>query len=401
MRAVRRVAGRRSSFLALALVLALVGPGVGAQPAAAGAKAPPRAADLREEVLDLPVRVADLYGRTESLQIPLTLYRPQGEGPFPLAVLGHGRSNEQRAQLQRSRFEWLARYLVGKGFAVVVPTRAGYGASAGLFDPEDSGPCQNRRHEAQAAAAADQLMAAYAHAARQPWADGSRWIVVGQSVGGMTAMAVAARAPQGLKAAVNFSGGSGGDAVVRPGNPCSEPTLRRLWREQAARAPLPVLWIYWTHDRFWGDALPRDWAEAWREGGGRIEFHHLPPWSTADVDGHMGYERDMDHALPLLDAHLARAGFTQEALPQRPPASGYARLDEVDKVPLKTANARQHALERFGAARKPRALAIGPGGRYGWAGGDWAIGRALGFCGASEGRACRLYAVDDDVVWVP
>lgn len=387
----------------VALLGAQAGLGLHAQPvpAPAAAAAPRLAADLREEVLALPVKVSDLYGRTESLDIPLTLYRPPGDGPFPVAVVGHGRSSEQRALLTRSRFEWLARFLVAKGFAVLVPTRAGYGESASLFDPEDAGPCANRRHGALASAAADQLLAAQAYAARQPWADASRWIVVGQSVGGLTAMAVAARAPQGLKAAVNFAGGSGGDPVVRPGDPCSGHALRQLWREQAASAPLPVLWIYWTHDRYWGDKLPRDWADAWREGGGRIEFHHLGPWGTAEVDGHMGYERDMDHALPLLDAHLARAGFTQPALPQRPPASGFARLDEVDKVPLKTANARQQALERFGAARRPRALAIGPGGRYGWAGGDWAIGRALGFCAVAEGRACRLYAVDDDVVWVP
>lgn len=403
-----------------AWLLALAGAGLCAQTVAAGPAGgtravptvpPPRAdasaaarlaADIREEVLALRVTVADAQGRRETLDVPLTLYRPPGEGAFPLAVLAHGRSVEKRAMLRRARFEWLARYLVGKGFAVLVPTRAGYGDSAGLFDPEHTGACQNRRFDPMAAAAADQLLAALDHAARQPWADASRWIVVGQSVGGVAAMAVAARAPQGLKAAVNFAGGAGGDARGRPGKPCSPHLLQQLWREQAGTTQIAALWIYWTHDLFWGESLPRDWAQAWRDGGGRVEFHHLPPWSSEPADGHMGYAQDMDHALPLLEEHLARAGFTQPGLPQRPPPSGWARLDEVDKLPLRNDSARRQALERLAATRRrPRALAIGAGGRYGWAGGDWAIGRALGYCAAAEGQPCKLYAVDDDVVWQP
>ena len=31
--------------------------------------------------------------------------------------------------------------------------------------------------------------------------------------------------------------------------------------------------------------------------------------------------------------------------------------------------------------------------------GDWAMGRALGFCQRRSGDRCKLYAVDDDVVW--
>lgn len=357
-----------------------------------------RVVDLREDVQAVTVSVADLYNRRETVTIPLTVFRPPGDGPFPLAVLAHGRWSATRADLIRARFESTARFLVGKGFAVLVPTRAGYGQTAALFDPEDAGPCEQRRYAPTAEAAADQVIAAVRHAATQPWADASRWVVIGQSVGGMAAMAVAARAPQGLLAAVNVSGGAGGDPLRRPGDPCSAQTLQRLWRGLAATSTLPVLWLYWTHDRFWGDKLPRDWAEAWRQGGGRIEFHQLGPWNNDPVDGHDGLQRDMNHALPLLDAHLARAGFTQSGLIERPPPSGHARIDEVDKLPL-SATAREQALARYRAARPPKALAVSARGHYGWASGDWMMGRALGFCAAAAGQVCRLYAVDDDVVW--
>jgi len=361
------------------------------------------ATDLREAVQRLPVTVKDGYGRRETVSIAVTVYRPPGDGPFPLAVVAHGRAATPaaRAAPGRQRFESLARYLADKGFAVLVPTRVGYGETAmSAFDPEDSGPCNQRRFEPMVEAGADQVQAVLDDARRQPWADATRWIVVGESVGGTVAMAVAARAPAGLKAAINFSGGSGGDPVGRPANPCSPHLLQRLWQAQAGRAALPVLWIYWTHDRYWGEALPRGWAQAWRDGGGRIEFHQLPPWSAEPAEGHGGLGRDMDHWVPLAEAYLAQAGFAQPGAVARPPASGYARLDEADKLPLRPA-AREPALARFQALAKPRALAVGPSGFYGWASGDWAAGRALGHCAAAGGQPCKLYAVDDDVVWVP
>lgn len=397
----RRLLSSVAPVLSCALSCALAVVAVRAQPAAPAAAAPKLAADIHEEVQRLPVTVTDAYGRTETTTLPLTLYRPAGDGPFPLAVLGHGRSSDRRAELKRERFEWLSRYLVAKGFAVAIPTRAGYGESAATFDPEESGTCSNKRYEPMARAAADQLLAVVAHARTLPWVDGSRWIVVGQSMGGTAALATASRAPQGLVAAINFAGGAGGSPDARPGDPCSPQQLERLWREQAATAPLPVLWIYWTHDRYWGERLPRAWAQAWRDGGGRVEFHQLPPWSTDAVDGHAGLLRDMDHWVPLVEAYLARAGFAQPGQAVRPPPSSHASLQEPDKVPLKTAQAREQALARFLSASKPRALAIGPGGHYGWAGGDWAAGRALGYCGTAGGVPCRLYAVDDDVVWGP
>lgn len=366
---------------------------------AAPAPAPERiSADLREEIRRLDVEVADAYGRRETVAATLTLYRPPGDGPFPLALVAHGRPTEQRVLMARARFESLARYLVAKGFAVLVPTRAGYGPGATEFDPEGSGRCDQKRYQPMAAAAAEQLLAAVRQVAAEPWADTSRWIVLGQSVGGTAAMAVAARAPQGLQAAVNFSGGAGGNPVRSPGEPCGPQQLQRLWRAQAATATLPVLWVYWRHDRFWGERHPRDWAQAWRDGGGQVDFHQLEPWSADPVDGHEGLLRDMDHALPLLEAHLQRAGFTRPGLIERPPASGYATLDEVDKLPLPAAR-RERALARYRAAPAPKALALSPRGHYGFASGDWRLGRALGSCQHFAGQACTLYAVDDEVVW--
>ncbi len=379
------------------------GPPPRALPPAAELAGERLAADLREEVQRLEVTAKDWYGRQETTSIALTTFRPSGEGPFPLAIVSHGRADtQQRAAQGRQRFEMLARYLVQKGFAVFVPTRVGYGDTFRLgFDPEDSGPCQAKRYEPMAVAASEQVLAALARAQATPWVDARRWVAIGQSVGGMTTLAVAARRAPGLVAAINFAGGSGGDPQGRPGDPCSPDEMARLWRTQATTAAgLPTLWIYWRHDRYWGEQVPRRWAEAWREGGGQVQFHQLPPWNDdATADGHLGLARDMDRWVPLVEAYLAAAGFRTSGLVARPPATRFARLDEVDNVPVN--EARRALYRRFLEAKAPRAFAIGPGGNAFWASGDWAAGRALGGCQWQSGQPCRLYAVDDDIVWQP
>lgn len=360
--------------------------------------AEPLALDLREDVQRLPVTVKDLYGREETRQIPLTIFRPAGDGPFPLVVMNHGRAVTDRRALQgRQRYETLARYLVSKGFVVMLPTRVGYGDTYGDFDPENTGGCDQMRPHAAAKAASDQVLATVRHAKTLPWVDVSRWVVMGQSAGGFTALAVAARNPPGLVAAINFAGGTGGNPETRTGNPCSPTVLARLWQGQAATAKAPMLWIYWHNDRYWGADWPRRWAEAWTDGGGLLDFHQLP---AAGSDGHTGLSIDMERWVPLVEAHLAKVGFTQSGLVPRPPPSGYAQIDDTDKVPLPPA-VRESFYPRFLAAKPPRALAIGPGGAVGYASGDWAPGKALGHCQAPRGRQCKLYAVDDDVVWTP
>jgi dienelactone hydrolase len=358
----------------------------------------PLAKDLHEEVRRFAVTVTDRHGLTQTRQIPVTLYRPAGSGPFPLAIVSHGRSPAaQRGEPERQRFEPLSRYLVSKGFAVAVPTRVGYGETAGDFDPEGVGQCQAVQPEAMAAAGSDQVLATLEFARILPWVDSGRWVAIGQSVGGLVTAAVAARNPPGLAAAISFAGGHGGNPQRRPGAPCGPQQLERLWTERAGAARITPLWLYWANDQYWGSEVPQRWATAWAAGGGRLEFHML---AAAGSDGHRGLHIDMDHWVPLVEAHLARAGFTQPGAPLRPPASAYARLDQLAMVPTSQAHRDGH-YRAFLGTEPPRAFAVGPTGAVGRAQGDWAIGRALAACSVRSPMPCRLYAVDDDVVWVP
>lgn len=388
---------RKSFSVVLACGLMLVF-AAWAQVAAPAAVQETLAADLQEQIYRSPVTVKDMFGREETRQIPLTVFRPRGEGPFPLVVFNHGRAGDDKRALQgRQRFEHLSRYLVSKGFVVLVPTRVGYGETYGEFDPESSGPCNNRQFEPMSVAASEQVLAAYAWAKTLPYVDASRWLVMGESVGGLTTVATVWRNPPQLVGAVNFAGGSGGDAVNRPGNPCSPERIGRLWKAKAATAEVPMLWLYWANDKFWGESYPKQWHQAWLEGGGKADFHSLPAVGT---DGHFGVSIDMNTWVPLMESYLAGLGFTQSGLITKPPATSHARVDEVDKVPVSQAN-QDNWYRKFLQARKPRAVAVSPGGSIGYATGDWAMGRALGYCQARRGELCKLYAVDDEVVWTP
>jgi len=353
--------------------------------------------DLREETRQISVTVKDLYSRQETRQIPVTIFRPKGDGPFPLVIMNHGRAvTDKRAAQGVQRYEHLSRYLVGKGFVVLLPTRVGYAQTFGDFDPEASGDCRSLRVEPMALAASDQVLATLEFAKTLPFVDASRWLVMGQSVGGLAAVATVGRQPAGLIGAVNFSGGVGGNPETQPGNPCGPQQVATAFGSFAKGAKVSMLWLYWQNDLYWGASTPRRWQEAWAAGGGLAEFQSLPP---AGQDGHAGVNSDMDHWVPLVDDYLARLGFTKPGTVTRPPPSAFAKVDEADKLPANQAT-RDGAFRKFMESKTPRAFALGPNNASGWASGDWAMGRALGFC-ARRGEPCKLYAVDDDVVWAP
>ena len=389
-------AALRTAAVALA---ALLSTGAARAQASAPAATPeePVARDMQEETQRIPVTVKDMYGREELRQIPVTVFRPRGDGPFPLVIMNHGRAVEsRRAQQGRQRYEDLSRYLVGKGFVVLLPTRVGYAETYSDFDPEATGSCSARRPGPMADAVYAQVMATLAFAKTLPFVDASRWIVAGQSAGGLTAVVTVGHAPPGLIAGINFAGGSGGDPDNRPQQPCSPQSVERLWRELAPTARAPMLWLYWQNDQYWGPEIPKQWHAAWLAGGAKAEFHSL---AAAGKDGHAGSSVDMDHWVPIVDEFLAGLGFAKTAPLTRPPATGFAAIDQVERVPVSAAN-REGAYRRFLAAPLPRAFAVGPRGAWSWSTGDWALGKALGRC-ARSGNPCRLYAVDNDVVWTP
>lgn len=264
---------------------------------------PARSAVL-ETTFDLPVTVKDARGATVRQPIKVTLYRDDGRAKSPFLLLNHGRSSEvvKRRAVAITSFAPIARYLVGQGFAVLVPVRIGYGATGGP-DIENSGACEHKVYAPGYVASTDQSLAVIAHARSLPFIDAERGLVMGLSYGGTTAIALAARRAPGVLAAINFAGGGGGRPDTHPDDPCRPDLMRQLFASYGETARMPTLWLYSENDRYWGRTLPRQWLQAFVGRGGRGEFVELPAFKD---DGHGIFARNPAAWKPAFEAFRAR-----------------------------------------------------------------------------------------------
>jgi dienelactone hydrolase len=357
-------------------------------------------ADVHETILRVPVSVTDGFDKQYKADIPVTVFRPDGDGPFPLLILNHGRAptTALRLKVVRARYEEAGRFFVRKGFVVAMPTRLGNGDQAELGDPEYLPSCAKPNYGGVLKPALQQAEAVIRYMQAQPYVDPERLVVAGQSVGGLMAVALHAMRPHGLKAVINFSGGHGGDPDNHPGEVCQEPQLSKLFAtlgRASSSSEVPMLWLYSVNDNFLGERNPPHWYEVYVKAGGTAQFIQNPPFGR---DGHTLFAAGNDIWQPTVDEFLRKTGFDKAGVIPRPQPTQFAALTDVSALPYSTRLMQQN-YQKFLSLPKPRAFAIGELQRHGFASGDDAISRALAFCARDTGVACRLFAVDDDVVW--
>jgi hypothetical protein len=90
------------------------------------------------------------------------LFRPEGNGPFRLAVIAHASTQNElrRAQMPQPEYRALAGFLTSRGFAVLVPERLGHGVTGGSY-LEDQGGCDEADYARAARATAAQIALAH------------------------------------------------------------------------------------------------------------------------------------------------------------------------------------------------------------------------------------------------
>ncbi|MGS1029490.1 alpha/beta hydrolase family protein [Burkholderia glumae] len=269
-------------------------------------RAEPLDADLHESVVTLDVAVKDFYGRKETGRLAVTQFMPDGDGPFPILILNHGRSATDRSTPPRFRYTRQAAFFVERGFAVFEPTRIGYGRFGTQFDPEYSGKCSQKDYQPMIDAARIEERAVLDYARRQPRVDPHRIVMVGQSVGGFVTTGVAADNPDGLVAAVNFAGGAGGDPVGHSGTPCQGERLEAMYERFGSTARVPMLWIYTENDQYFGPSYSRAWHAAFVRAGGKADYRLLPPFGD---NGHLLFARGTGIWEPVVSAFLVQQGF--------------------------------------------------------------------------------------------
>jgi dienelactone hydrolase len=260
-----------------------------------------------EQTVAVPVVVEARGAAPVRQDIAVTIVRETDAGRRPFLVLHHGRgtSPSERTSMGLQNYPANARYFAEKGFVVLMPTRVGYGASAGP-DVEYTGGCAFKRFADGVAAAVSETRQVLEYARQLPYVDADRGIVVGESFGGLVAIAVAANDVHGVLAAVNISGGDGGDSVRHVDAPCRPDQLRETFARYGTANRLPTLWMYSANDRVWGPVYPKQWYSAFRLAGGRGQFVELP----ADKNnGHYIFNRNPPAWHPAFESFLAELPF--------------------------------------------------------------------------------------------
>jgi dienelactone hydrolase len=251
-----------------------------AQPAAAqvslGAQGPEGDPDRRQQWL---VPSPDSAPAAHAI-----LFRPPGEGPFPLAIVAHATSQNvlRRAQMPQPEYRALAAWLVARGFSVLVPERPGHGATGGRY-LEDQGGCDEADYARAGRATADSIAAALDFMRGQSFVRQDGAVIVGHSAGAWGTLALAERNPKGVAAIVAFAPGRGGHANDLPNQVCAPHTLIAAAREFGNGARVPVTWLVAANDSYFSPALSKQIADAFRAGGDKVDFRVL---AAVGSEGH-------------------------------------------------------------------------------------------------------------------
>jgi dienelactone hydrolase len=212
------------------------------------------------------------------------LFRPTGDGPFPLAIIAHATSQNvlRRAQMPQPEYRALAAWLVARGFAVLVPERPGHGATGGRY-LEDQGGCDEADYAKAGRATADSIAAVLDFMRGQSFIRHDGIVIVGHSAGGWGALALAERNPPGVSAIIAFAPGRGGRANDLPNQVCAPHTLISAAAEFGKAARVPVTWLVAANDSYFSPDLSRRIADAFRAGGGKVNFRALAAYGS---EGH-------------------------------------------------------------------------------------------------------------------
>jgi dienelactone hydrolase len=288
--------GRKLSCVVL-MMLAIGGESANAQKIA-GPQGPERGV-IRQQTWLIPAQDRSTLMWTD-------VFRPPGDGPFPLAVIAHGSTQNElrRMHYPLPQYQALAEWLVARGYTVAVPQRPGHGETGGPYY-EDQHGCANADFRNAGLNAAAAIDAAIGYMIGQKFVRRDA-IVFGQSAGGWGALALASRNVRPVRAVVAFAAGRGGRVDGAAGKNCAPDRLVAAAGEFGRTARMPTLWIYAENDSHFAPALSKRMVDAFRIAGGRAKYLLLPAIGT---DGHeLVHDRDaVEQWGPIVETFLRTA----------------------------------------------------------------------------------------------
>jgi dienelactone hydrolase len=342
---------------------------------------------INEHIVQIPA------GRDHQAMMETTVFQPNGPGPFPLLIINHGKDPGAPNLQPRDRFYHMAMAFVQRGYAVMVPMRQGFADSTGRYVEHGCDMAANGYTQA------DDVMDALDYARAQPWVDRDHIVIAGQSYGGLATIALGTRELPGVRGLLNFAGGLRDDT-----DRCAwRSSLVAAFAEYGANSKLPSLWMYGENDSLFGPELVARMHDAYVEAGGDARLVEYPPFKR-DAHGMLASRDGEQIWLPEAEKFLKQIGMPTKVLydvqeQPSPPETHFAKLDDVDAVPF-LSTAGRAAYRDYLTKMTPRAFAIAPNGSWCWAEeGEDPDARALATCSAKSGQQCKLYSVDEHIVW--
>ncbi len=342
---------------------------------------------MNEHIVQVPA------GQNDRAMLETTVFQPNGPGPFPLLIINHGKDPGRPNLQPRDRFYHMAMQFVKRGYAVMVPMRQGFANSTGRYRSHGCNMTANGYTQAE------DILDTVAYARRQPWVDAKRIVIAGQSYGGLATMALGTQELPGVRGLLNFAGGLRDDS-----DRCAwRSSLVSAFAEYGAKNKVPSLWMYGENDSLFGPDLAHRMHAAFRQGGGRARLVEFPAFKR-DAHGMLASRDGEKVWLAETLKFLDDIGMPTRVLhdvpsPPLPARTEYAQVDDIDAVPYLSENGRR-AYREYLTKMTPRAFAVSPSGAWTWAEeGEAPEERALATCSSKSTEPCKLYSIDDYVVW--
>jgi dienelactone hydrolase len=216
-----------------------------------------------------------LFEDGKPVNLEVVIFRPNGVGPFPLAIFNHGSTGRGITPLLFTE-TWfdvgLADFLNDRGWIVAFPQRRGRGKSDGLYDEGFSADrrqgytCDFDTSLSGAERALDDIAAAMPALRQRPDVAPSRVLIGGISRGGILSVAYAGMHPDQISGVINFVGGwlgTGCDTANR---------INGTLFERGARFGRPMLWLYGHHDPFYDIQHSQNNFMVFQKAGGQGTF---------------------------------------------------------------------------------------------------------------------------------
>ncbi|MGE0038487.1 MAG: alpha/beta hydrolase family protein [Xanthobacteraceae bacterium] len=334
-------------------------------------------------------------GDRGTFRLEALIVRPaRAEGKLPIALITHGKNlkAEENQQLRADFFAPQARDFAARGWLSVVVIRRGYGESDGIPGVSRGAAfmsCRNADLVRGFDIEADDLAAALQVIAARPDADPSRVIAVGQSLGGGTVLAFAARRPAGLIGVVNVSGG-----VWRSDDngACDFDALVEAMTTFGSRTRVPTLWLYAENDSLFRPDVVARLHSAYTEAGGVAKLWMFPPILN---DGHNLFA-DFGGRVKWLNA------LDRFFKANRMPNTNVARVDDVMST-VKLADRTRPVVEEYFSTPAPKLLVVSASRTTAyWIANpndiDGARRRALARCHEKSGAECSVVMENNNLV---